>query len=80
MTVSSWASPGSRLFLVAYEGAEGNPYALALSDHGAAVKLTRRLAGEVIDTKADNHAHMTNHGEAATIPNETDAERNGSKV
>ena len=54
----------TRLFLVAYEGADGRPYALALSDHGVAAKLARRVGGEVIDTLVDNHADMTGDGDA----------------
>ena len=58
MTPPLWATPKTRLFLVAYEGSDGRPYALALSDHGVAARLARRLSGEVIDTMVDNHAHM----------------------
>ena len=58
MTAPSWVTPKTRLFLVAYEGADGRPYALALSDHGVAARLARRFGGEVIDTLVDNHADM----------------------
>ena len=40
------------------QGADGRPYALALSDHGVAARLARRFGGEVIDTLVDNHADM----------------------
>jgi hypothetical protein len=56
-TVSHWATPGSRLFLVAYE-ADGKPYALALSDLDIAHKIARLRGGEVIDTEVDRHADM----------------------
>jgi hypothetical protein len=52
------ATPNTRLFLVAYQGADGRPYALALSDHGVAAQLGRRFGGEVIDTLIDNDADM----------------------
>ena len=58
MTAPSWVTPKTRLFLVAYEGADGRPYAVALSDHGVAARLARRFGGEVIDTLVDNHADM----------------------
>src|SRR5271165_5410356 len=58
MTTPSWVTPKTRLFLVAYEGADGRPYAVALSDHGVAARLARRFGGEVIDTLVDNHADM----------------------
>ena len=68
MTAPSWVTPKTRLFLVAYEGAEGGPYAVALSDHGVAARLARRFGGEVIDTLVDNHADMAAdidvHGDA----------------
>ena len=57
-SVSSWACAGDRLFLVAYEGADGKPYALALSDHDVAARIASRRAGEVIDTFVDTHADM----------------------
>ena len=60
MTAPSWVTPKTRLFLVAYEGADGRPYALALSDHGVA----RRMGGEVIDTLVDNHADIAADGDA----------------
>jgi hypothetical protein len=60
VTAPSWVKPKTRLFLVAYEGADGRPYALALSDHGVA----RRMGGEVIDTLVDNHADMAADGDA----------------
>ncbi len=58
MTTPSWVTPKTRLFLVAYAGADGRPYALALSDHGVAARLARRFGGEVIDTLVDNHADI----------------------
>ena len=58
MTVPSWVTPKTRLFLVAYEGADGRPYAVALSDQSVAARLARRFGGEVIDTLVDNHADM----------------------
>ena len=58
MTAPSWVTPKTRLFLVAYEGADGRPYAVALSDHGVAARLARQFGGEVIDTLVDNHADM----------------------
>ena len=58
MTTPSWVKPKTRLFLVAYEGADGRPYVVALSDHGVAARLARRFGGEVIDTLVDNHADM----------------------
>ena len=58
MTPPLWATPKSRLFLVAYESADGRPYALALSNHDVAARLARRFGGEVIDTLIDNHADM----------------------
>ena len=58
MTAPSWVTPNTRLFLVAYEGADGRPYAVAVSDHGVAARLARRFGGEVIDTVVDNHADM----------------------
>ncbi len=58
MTPPLWATHKTRLFLVAYEGADGRPYALALSDHNVAARLARRFGGEVIDTLVDNHADM----------------------
>jgi hypothetical protein len=72
MTLPVWAAPKTRLFLVAYEGADGRPYALALSDHGVATWLARRFDGEVIDTLIDNHADM-----AADV--ETDADEGECK-
>ena len=56
MTAPSWVSPGSRLFLVAYEGADGKPYALALSNLDVAHRISRLQGGEVIDTAVDRHA------------------------
>ena len=47
---------GSRLFLVAYESADGKPYAFALSDLDVAHKLARACGGEVIDTAVDRMA------------------------
>ena len=41
MTAPFWVTPKTRLFLVAYEGADGRPYAVALSDHGVAARLAR---------------------------------------
>ena len=68
MTAPSWVTPKTRLFLVAYEGADGRPYAVAVSDHGVAARLARRFGGEVIDTLVDNHADMAadvdDHGDA----------------
>ena len=58
MTAPSWVTPKTRLFLVAYEGADGRPYAVALSDHGVAARLALRFGGEVIDTLVDNYADM----------------------
>jgi hypothetical protein len=58
MTAPLWAASLSRLFLVAYDGADGRPYALAVSDKGVATKLARRFAGEVIDTQIDVHADL----------------------
>ena len=49
-------APGSRLFLVAYESADGKPYAFALSDLDVAHKLARARGGEVIDTPVDRMA------------------------
>jgi len=57
-TAPPWVTPKTRLFLVAYEGADDRPYALALSDQGVAARLARKLDGEVIDTLVDNHADM----------------------
>ena len=56
MTAPSRVSPGSRLFLVAYEGADGKPYALALSNFDIAHRISRLRGGEVIDTAVDRHA------------------------
>ena len=56
VTAPSWVTAKTRLFLVAYKGADGRPYAVALSDHGVAARLARRFGGEVIDTLVDNHA------------------------
>ncbi len=72
MTAPSWAIPNTRLFLVAYEGADGRPYAVALSDHGAARRFARQRGGEVIDTLVDNHADMATNGE--NDANETEYE------
>ena len=58
MTAPSWVTPNTRLFLVAYEGADGRPYAVAVSDHGVAARLARRFGGEVIDTLVDTHADL----------------------
>jgi hypothetical protein len=58
VTAPSWVTPNARLFLVAYGGADGRPYAVAVSDHGVAARLARRFGGEVIDTVVDNHADM----------------------
>ena len=58
MTAPFWVMPKTRLLLVAYEGADGRPYAVALSDHGVAARLARRFGSEVIDTPVDNHADM----------------------
>ena len=58
MTAPSWVTPNTRLFLVAYEGDDGRPSAVAVSDHGVAARLARRFGGEVIDTVVDNHADM----------------------
>ena len=60
MTSPVWVAPNTRLFLVAYEGADGKPYAIAVSDHGVATRLARRFAGEVIDTSVDTHADLAN--------------------
>ena len=62
MSAPSWVKPKTRLFLVAYEGADGRPH--ALSDQGVAAKLARRVGGEVIDTLVDNHADMAADGDA----------------
>ena len=69
MTAPSWVTPKTRLFLVAYEGADGRPYAVALSDRGVAARLARRFGGEVIDTLVDTHADM-----AANIDVHSDAD------
>ena len=53
-----WALPRSRLFLVAYEGGDGKPYALAVSNLDLAEKLARKFSGESIDTIVDAHADM----------------------
>src|SRR5271165_5103441 len=53
MAAPVWVAPGSRLFLVAYESADGKPYAFALSDLDVAHKLARACGGEVIDTAVD---------------------------
>ena len=56
MTPPVWATPKTRLFLVAYEGADGKPYALALSNLDVAHRISRLQGGEVIDTAVDRHA------------------------
>ncbi len=58
MAAPAWAAPGTRLFLVAYEGADGKPYAVAVSDYDVACRLAARFDGEVIDTCVDTHADM----------------------
>jgi len=58
MAAPAWAASGARLFLVAYEGADGKPYAVAISDHDVAYRLATRFDGEVIDTCVDTHADM----------------------
>ena len=55
MTPPVWATPKTRLFLVAYEGADGKPYALALSNFDIAHRISRLRSGEVIDTAVDRH-------------------------
>jgi len=72
MTSPWWVRPRTRLFLVAYEGADGRPYAVALSDHGVAARLARRFGGEVIDTLVDNHADMA--ADVETDAAETESE------
>ncbi len=72
MTSPSWVRPRTRLFHVAYEGADGRPYAVALSDHGVAARLARRFGGEVIDTLVDNHADMA--ADVETDAAETESE------
>jgi hypothetical protein len=74
MTSPSWVRPRTRLFLVAYEGADGRPYAVALSDHGVAARLARRFGGEVIDTLVDNHADMAADVETDAAETESDGD------
>ena len=50
---------GSRIFLVAYEGADGKPYAMAFSTNNAARREARKQNGEVIDTHIDVHVDNT---------------------
>ena len=74
MTAPSWVTPNTRLFLVAYEGADGRPYAVALSDHGVAARLACRFGGEVIDTLVDNHADMAADIDVHADSGETECE------
>lgn len=50
---------GSRIFLVAYEGADDKPYAMAFSTHSAARRAAKTHEGEVIDTHIDVHVDNT---------------------
>jgi len=70
VTAPFWVTPKTRLFLVAYEGADGRPYAVALSDHSVAARLARGFGGEVIDTPVEHHADMA--ADVETVADETE--------
>lgn len=49
---------GARVYLVAYEGADGKPYAVAVSTIEAADRLAKHFAGELIETYVDVHVDL----------------------
>ena len=56
--IAPWVAPGNQLYLVAYEGADGKPYAVAVSAYDLARKLAQHFGGEVIETAVDRHADL----------------------
>ena len=62
--IAPWVAPGNQLYLVAYEGADGKPYAVAVSAWELARKLAQHFNGEVIETAVDRHADLASGDEA----------------
>jgi hypothetical protein len=56
--IAPWVAPGNQLYLVAYEGADGKPYAVAVSAYDLARKLAQHFNGEAIETAVDRHADL----------------------